>query len=201
MASHAPGIIMGITSNVTIEGTGNYSPSRQHDTPKLPKESDAAYELRTWREKAYYNSDGQVIIPGMAFKFCLMAAASYLAEKVKGKGAKTWTGYFTSAVLIQEDLVLPYKRDDLKSVTINAHVNGKRNSASRVPRTFPLIPKWGGTLPVCVYDETITQEIFQRVWAHAGAFIGMGRFRPQVGGFNGAFVIKKITWKKMSEAA
>src|SRR5690242_910103 len=97
---------MGILATVHLESRSPYSPSRIHDAPKQTKESHDAYEKRTWREKAHFDKDGHVVIPAMSFKFSLMDAASYLAERVPGKGMKTWTQYFTSAVLIEDDLRL-----------------------------------------------------------------------------------------------
>ena len=190
---------MGVLATVHLEGHGPYSPSRMHESQKLTKEANDAYDQRTWQEKALYDKDGHVIIPRMAFKFALMDAAKYLGETIPGKGKKTWTGYFTSAVQIDNDLVLPLKKDQLAKVRINAHVSGDRKSGKRVLRTFPLVLSWKGTLEVYILDETITKEIFGRVLEYAGKFIGIGRFRPQNGGFNGRFVVKKIEWKKLSD--
>lgn len=181
-------------AQVELKSVSPYSQSRMHDTPKKDKESHDAYEKRAWREKSYYNEEGFVFIPPMAFKFALMSAAAYLGEKVKGKGSKTWTQYFTSAVHIEQPLVLPIQKDELTFVDINAHSTGKRKDGSRVVRRFPIIPSWEGRLDVHVLDDTITDEIFRKVWDHAGMYIGIGRFRPANGGFNGRFEVVKIRW-------
>lgn len=192
---------MGYIATVHLESVSPFSSSKIHDTPKSAKESYDAYEKRTWREKAHFTQDGYVEIPAMAFKFALMDAAAYLGERVPEKGMKTWTQYFISAVLIESGIVLPLLKKDLESVTLSCHANGSRKSGKRVRRTFPYIKSWKGDLVVQVFDETITREIFARVFAHAGTFIGIGRFRPQNGGFNGRFHVVKIDWKKMAEAA
>ncbi|MDE2102601.1 MAG: hypothetical protein KGL39_35465 [Patescibacteria group bacterium] len=192
---------MGVLVTMTLEGTSHYSPSHMHNTPKEPKEKPEDYDLRTWREKANTNADGIVVIPSMAIKFCLMSAASYLSEKVKGKGSKTWTSYFTSGLHVSSDLELGIHKDKLQSITIPCHSTGERKKGKRVPRTFPMILDWGGTVSIHILDETITEDIFRRVAEHAGLFIGLGRFRPEQGGFNGRFKVKNITWKKLREAA
>lgn len=191
--------IMGVLATVHLESNAAYSPSRQHQEKKLTKEASDAYEERTWREKAHFDKEGHVLIPRMAFKFALMDAAKYLGETIPGKGKKTWTGYFTSAVQIDDDLVLSLKREQLIPVTISAHVSGERKSGKRVMRTFPLIPQWKGTLKAYILDETITKDVFGKVFEYAGKFIGIGRFRPQNGGFNGRFLVTKIDWKRMAE--
>lgn len=190
---------MGILATVTLESSSPYSCSRKHDAPKLAKESHDAYERRTWREKAHFGEDGELFIPRMAFKFSLMEAAKYLGERVVGKGMKTWTQYFTSATLVENDISLGIHKDSVDGQTISAHANGNRNSGKRVPRTFPIINRWAGELRVLVLDETITEEIFTRVFQHAGSFIGIGRFRPANGGFNGRFVVKRVKWEKAFE--
>lgn len=194
--------MMGFKATVELASTSPYSCSRMHDTPKKgTKESPAAYDERTWREKCYFDADSKVLIPRMAFKFALMDAACYLGERVTGKGMRTWTQYFTSAVIVENDITLPILKEELESITLPCHANGNRKSGKRVPRTFPIIKSWQGSLCCLVLDETITREIFTRVWQHAGAFIGIGRFRPQNGGFNGRFVVKAVTWESLAKAA
>lgn len=190
---------MGITATLSLFSTSPYSQSRMHDTPEMAKESKADYERRTWREKSHYDSDGILFIPRMAFKFCIQDAASYLGERIKGKGTKTWTSYFTSAVIVNSDLSLGIHKDRVGEVTINAHPGGNRKgqgSNKRVRRTFPVINSWAGEVEVLILDETITEDIFRRVIEHAGQFIGIGRFRPCNGGTNGRFAVKSVGWKK-----
>ena len=192
---------MGCLATVSLESTSPYSCSRMHGVAKLAKESHDAYDQRTWRDKAHYNSDGKVIIPRMSIKFSLVGGAAYLGERVQGKNMKTWTQYFTSAIHIMDDIVLPQKREDVQSITLYCHANGNRRSGKRVARTFPLILSWAATVQINVLDETITEDIFGRVLEHAGAFIGIGRFRPENGGYNGRYVVRKISWKKLGQAA
>jgi hypothetical protein len=196
-------MVMGILATVHLQSASQYSGSRFHDTPKKPKELPGDYELRTWREKCYFNHENKVVLPSVYFKKNLVSAAQYLAEKVPGKGMKTWTQYFTSAVAVENDIVLPVRKDDLEPITLPCDSKGRRNRSggSLVLRTFPIVKSWEGVLRVRIYDETITQEIFTRVFQHAGIFIGIGRFRPQNGGDNGRYIVKEIRWQKLENSA
>lgn len=178
----------------TLRSVSPYSQSRKHAEPKRDKESPDAYEQRTWRSKMHVNEDGKLFIPPMAFKFCIAEAAKFLSEKIPGKRNATWTKHFEAGLLVLDGLVLP---DDPTSVVPYVgpmHANGQRGSGSRVDRWFPMIPKWEGDVTWHIFDDTITEEAFRHHLDQAGKFIGIGRFRPRNGGFNGRFEIVKLKW-------
>jgi hypothetical protein len=58
-----------------------------------------------------------------------------------------------------------------------------------------VIHEWGGNVEFLIIDETITNDVFTSVIKQAGAFIGIGRFRPRNNGFYGRFTVEKIDWK------
>jgi hypothetical protein len=78
---------------------------RNHDTPKLPRELEQAYEERTVLHKLH-TAAGQIYIPPMAFKLCLEQTASYLGEQVPGKGAERYTKHYRQGVLCPEPVML-----------------------------------------------------------------------------------------------
>lgn len=173
-----------------------YSASRKHDTPKLNKETHDAYEVRTWREKSNYDpATEEVFIPAMAFKQAVDAAAKMFSTQIPGKGKSTYTKHFLSGCICTENVNIGVKKDEMPSVTIQANSDGVRGSGKRVPRTFPQIPKWSGETIFMVGDDTITKEVFETTLRNAGAFIGVGRFRRQNGGMNGAFTVEEITYQ------
>jgi hypothetical protein len=45
----------------------------------------------------------------------------------------------------------------------------------------------------------VPTEIFERCLKEAGNLIGVGRFRPQNGGYFGRFTVKSIKWTGVSE--
>lgn len=182
------------TVTVHLESVSPYSQSRQHDTEKLPKELADDYDARTWREKCSTNADGEIVIPAMAFKQCLDAAAKMMSRQIPGKSKQTYTKHFRAGVLCEDDVPIGVKKDDVPSITISAHSNGVRGSGTRVRRRFPQVPEWKGTARFVVLDDTIGKEVFEETMADAGRFIGVGRFRPENGGLNGRFRPVRFDW-------
>ena len=45
-----------------------------------------------------------------------------------------------------------------------------------------------------ILDETVTEDVFKNILEQAGAFIGIGRFRPRNNGFYGRFKVEKVVW-------
>lgn len=182
------------TVQVTIASMAPYSQSRQHDAPKLEKETHEDYERRTWREKCTVNDAGEIVIPAMAFKQALDEAAKMLGIQIPGKGKSTYTKHFVSGVLCEEDVSIGIKKADVPSITINANSDGVRGSGKRVKRTFPQVPSWTGIAKFAVLDDNITQEVFEKHFIEAGRFVGVGRFRARQGGLNGRFKPVSFKW-------
>lgn len=180
---------------VLLDSVTPYSASHQHDTPRLDKERPDEYEARTWREKANVNAQGEVVIPAMAFKQALDRCAKVLGIQVPGRGKATFTKHFLSGCLCEADVPIGVKKDQLKSVTINANADGVRGSGKRVKRTFPEVPKWSGTARFIILDDAITKDVFERVMRESGNFVGVGRFRPENGGLNGRYTVKEFRWQ------
>lgn len=182
------------TVTVKIEGSGTYSQSRMHDTPRLPKETADAYEARTWREKSSFDKNGMIYIPAMAFNQSLAAAAKKLGEQIPGKGKATYTKYFVADVVCTDHVPLGVHKDSVDGVTIYANADGVRGSGKRVKRTFPVISPWSCEATFTILDDTVTPEVFERTLRAAGLGIGIGRFRPEKGGLNGRFTPAHFTW-------
>lgn len=180
----------------TLKSVAPYSQSRAHETPKLAKETHDDYEQRTWREKAHYDASG-VFIPPMSFKMALDAASKYLSLQIPGRGKATYTKHFASGVLVLEPLHLGIQKDKLLGDRIHANADGVRGSGKRVWRWFPRVDSWRGDVEFHIYDDAITKEVFEKVLTEAGRFIGIGRFRPQNGGFYGRFTVEKVRWKEV----
>ena len=107
------------------------------------------------------------------------------------------TKFFEAGVLVTEPLVLPYRPDDVPADKIYAHANGKRGSGSRVWRRFPRVDKWRGDVAYHVLADEITKDGFDEALRQAGAFVGVGRFRPEppIGGFYGRYQVEAIKWE------
>lgn len=173
-----------------------YSQSKFVQTPKLDKEAHDEYEKRTWRDRCHTMPDGRIFIPPMAFKKALTEAASFSPKKIKGRGAATYAKHFKAGVLVTDGLVLPDKKDKIEGEWFFMHAQPSLGDRSpRVLRCYPVIRQWEGTVKFFLLDDTLTQDVFAETLTEAGNFIGIGRFRPKVGGFYGRFRTESIEWE------
>ncbi len=186
-------------ATVMISGISPYSPSKHYTVEKIGRETNPDYEKRTWRERMHVNEDGNVFIPAMALKNTLQGAASFLGKKVPGRGQKTYAAFFKAAVLVMEPLVLGLKKEDVPGEEFFVPSDGKTGGGTRVMKTFARVDKWAGQARYYVADETITPEVFAEHIKAAGSFVGLGRFRPERGGFYGRFKVENISWSNATE--
>ncbi len=174
------------TCTVTLRGASPYSQSRPFQTEIGPKESHEAFEKRCWSERLHKNGNGDVIIPPTSLKDCLWQGAKYLS--IKKKGQQTWTKHFRSGVMVVVAPVLTVKADEVEGEWLFLNADGKKGSGTRVWRCYPKIPEgWQTNVSFVVLDDEITQDIFFRVLRESGMLIGIGRFRPENGGYYGRF--------------
>jgi len=186
------------TVAVNFEGIAPYSQSRKHDTPRKDRETWDDHELRTWRERCWTNDKGEILLPAMALKQALDAIAKRLGDQIPGRGKRTYTKAFVSGVICEEDVVLKgCFKENCPSILINANPDGQRGSGKRVPKTFPQWPKWAGVARFVIMDDSVTKEVFERYFAEAGRFVGVGRFRPENGGMNGRFHPLGFEWREL----
>lgn len=183
------------TAIVKLKSVSPYSQSKHYTTEKLNKEIPKDYEARTWRDRLHtIEATGEVFIPPMSFKNCLSEAAKFLGIQIPGKGKSTYTKHFEAGVLVTDALHLGIKASDVKGEWLFVPSDGVRGSGKRVDKCFPVIHEWGGEVTFHILDETITEEVFLNVLQQAGAFIGIGRFRPRNNGFYGRFTVESVKW-------
>lgn len=182
------------TAIVKLKSVSPYSQSKHYTTEKLSKEIPKDYEARTWRDRLHTTGDGEVFIPPMSFKNCLSEAAKFLGIQIPGKGKSTYTKHFEAGVLVTDALHLGINAADVKGEWLFVPSDGMRGSGKRVDKCFPIIHEWGGEVTFHILDETITEDVFLNVLKQAGAFIGIGRFRPRNNGFYGRFTVESIKW-------
>jgi|SRR5438128_597331 len=182
----------------TLKSTSPLSFSRYYaqELPKKDKESAAAFEERTWRNRLHVTGDGFVLIPPFAFKNCLDSSARYLGKQIPGKGKATYTKHFVSGVLVMDPLILPLKKTEVKGEWRYVPADGMPGGSRRVMKCFPVIPKWEGNVEIQVLDDTVTFEVLAEHLIQAGQFIGVGSFRPQNRGIFGRFRLVSLKEKK-----
>ncbi|RJQ28371.1 hypothetical protein C4565_03650 [Candidatus Parcubacteria bacterium] len=181
----------------TLKSKSPYSQSKHYVLEKLEKESAKDYEARTWKNRCHYSEAGNVIIPPMQFKKTIEDAAAFLSMKIEGKGKQTYSKHFLAGILVTDGIELNITMDTLQGEWLFVPSDGRRGGGSRVDKCFPLIPKWEGDVTYYILDETITQSVFRKHLEEAGNFIGIGRFRPRVGGFYGRFDVKDLKWQEV----
>jgi hypothetical protein len=90
------------------------------------------------------------------------------------------------------------KVSDLHEETVFANADGVRGSGKRVFRRFPMIPAgWKAQVKFAVIDDEIPQDVFAKCLSEAGNLIGIGRFRPERGGYFGRFEVNDLKWAKV----
>lgn len=180
----------------TLQSVSPYSQSRSyvHEYPRPPKVTAGDHEETTWRHKAHTDKDGHIIIPPMSFKMALDTAAKMLGQRIPGKGQSTYSKFFKSGVLCMTPVTLPDMADTVPGDRIFANSDGVRGSGKRVWRIFPRIDAWRADVTFHVLADEITADVFESHLTQAGAFVGIGRFRPENGGFYGRFAVEKIVW-------
>lgn len=180
------------TCTVSFVGAGPYSASRAHCEDKLPKETADAYEERTWASKAHIEGDS-VVIPQMAFKIGLDRAAKMLGRQIPGKGKSTYTKFFESGVLVINPVPIAPK-SAIQKERVHCNADGVRGSGKRVWRNFPRVDAWEGEVEFHIIADEITKDVFEEAIKYAGLAVGVGRFRPERGGYFGRFNVTGFRW-------
>lgn len=193
---------MHATYSVVLKSISPYSQSRyvdKDDFPKEGKESPDAYEKRTWQARVHLDANGVPYMPPMALKKSLDAASSYLG-KIPGQKNATYTKRFKSGLLVTDNIKLsrggkPVKSiDDFEGEWLFLDSNGGKGGqgGTRVKRRMPRLVDWTAEATIYVMDEIIDEDVLRRALDDAGKFVGVGRFRPQVGGFYGRFIVEEM---------
>lgn len=179
-----------------LKSTTPYSQSKFHATPKLDKEGPNDWEIRTWRERMHYDPNTfEVYVPPMQFKKCVEGAADFLGMKIPGRGRSTYSKHFLAGVMVSEPLMLGVKRDEVRGEWLLLNADGKRGGNTRVQRCMPIVDQWAGVVRYFIIDGTINNDVFETHLREAGSLIGIGRFRPRVGGFLGQFQVERVEWR------
>jgi hypothetical protein len=189
------------TVRAVLKSISPYSQSKYVDKdehPKNGKESADDYEKRTWQARVHLDDKGAPYMPPMALKKSLDAASAYLG-KIPGERNATYVKRFKSGLLVTDNIPLRSngkpvtKIDDFEGEWLFLDAGGKAGQGStRVKRRMPRLREWEVTATIYLIDEIITLDVLRRALEDAGRFVGVGRFRPQVGGFYGRFLVKSL---------
>lgn len=184
------------TAVCQLRSESPYSQSKHYVVERKAKELHGNFEERTWRERCNTDSQGNIIIPPMAFANSLKEASKYLNISIPGGGKRTFTKHFEAGVMVVEGITLKDKKEDVEGEWLFVPSDGRRGGTTRVLKCFPKIKMWAGTVKYLIFDDIITPDVFEQVVKASGAFIGIGRFRPKNCGYYGRFVVEGIKWQE-----
>lgn len=178
----------------TLESVSRYSQSRMYsmDIPKQPKEQPGDYEARTWRHRCHVDDAGKVFIPPTSFSEAIKAATGIDSQKIPGRRNETWKKHFVAGVMVPEGLSLGVALDEVKGEWLMLNSDGKKGGGSRVARCMPYVDRWRGDIMIHVFDDLITKDVVGHYIAQAGVLVGIGRFRPERGGYYGRFRVVEL---------
>lgn len=185
-----------------LKSLSPYSQSRPYEleVDKLPDETAADYERRTWREKCHYNTaTGEIFIPASQFSSSLKEAAKYISDdlKIEGAGKARYTKNFEAGVIVMSDLPIGIKKDEVAGKPYLVSPQGKRGPGPRVMKMFPEIYSWEGYVEYILLDDKIPKDVFELVLRTSGNLIGIGRYRPRNWGSFGRFSLAgEIEWRE-----
>lgn len=179
-----------------IKGSSPLSQGAYHNTDKKPREAPDAFEERTWHLRLHVDPKTNLaFIPPMAFKNGLMLAAKKLSMKVPNGGRKTFTSIITSGIIVKSPCPLNFGLDDCEKETLFVSSNGKsgQGTGNRVMRHFPTYRgPWETEVEIFIVDPAITKDVLHEHLACMGKLVGVGRFRPEVGGYYGMFTVESL---------
>jgi hypothetical protein len=180
-------------ATVSMHSLSPYSPSKRVGERK-PKEDWRSYEERICKDRVHINAGGHVFIPPMAFKRSLETAAKFLRKRIPGKDRSEYGKHFIAGVLVPNGLVLKETIEEVNFEWLFLSSRGKRGQTD-VEKCEPFIAEWAGDVQYYILDDTITPEVFEEHLREAGNFIGIGRFRPENGGFYGRYQVQEVKWQ------
>lgn len=92
----------------------------------------------------------------------------------------------------------PITKASLSFEDVFVNADGRKGGGTRVWRRFPYVPAWIAVVTFHILDDVITLDVFRQHLEQAGAFIGIGRWRPAQGGLYGRFEV--VHMEEVAEA-
>jgi len=151
-------------------------------------------EQRTWKERAHYDDEGKVVIPGYMIQSALEPAAKLLNKRVGGKKMGKSLAHYIRLVRIEDDIVTNITRENIEGITAFVSANGKEGGG-KVMRTYPKIGIWEGTLTLVYPNLTeLCDNVILEHFEVAGLCVGIGHWRPGAPskGSYGRFSVEKV---------
>lgn len=155
-----------------------------HSNPERMKEKQVDIGSPEWEKKEfelaqYKDSKGRPYIPASHFEESLIIAGS----KEKYKGQQSYASLFKCGIKVFPEKVYFCNGVKIRPFGCWAVVrNGSRRS--RVWRIRALIEKgWRAKFEIEVFNNEVNFEVLKNALTYAGAFVGLGDWRPKYGRF------------------
>ena len=144
----------------------------------------AAWEREHYRDAAYTNTDGQLVIPARAIKKAAIEACKFYPAKPKGTAFKSFAPFIQAATIVAGDALLfigvgpdarPATIDDLTPFTTIVNLDpSKGPRGPKGPRTRAMLaPPWRATAEVIVFDTILTEAHLAEIYERAGKQCGL----------------------------
>jgi hypothetical protein len=174
-----------------LEGITPYLPYRHFYFDRLPNESHADYQQRTWREHLHVDRHGEVFIPPNE------------VQRIIHKAAKFWDVRLSpGGISVFKPIMLGVKAKDVTPETFVEPDDTRE-------WLWPILPKWSGDVEIIAHgeswlrssqrtDNTHLQDIIEDIGQH----VGFGWRRPEHKAHNtyGKFVIRDFVIHDISSS-
>ncbi len=169
---------MAKTYLVEVEGVSPYLMHRF-----ASEKADVAGERKSGRKDykseaeiaLYKDEQGTIYVPATQIEGAIIKSASDF--RIAGKGKKTFKDLAKSAIWVRPDCVPIEPQDwvlDERAVVVQK---------SRVLRYRPRWNQWRLKFDLQVLEDQFPEDILKQILDNAGAFVGIGDFRPRFGRF------------------
>ena len=153
-----------------------------------------AHACKYFQKKAYSLEDGRLFFPSEWFRGCLILSQGQNACPINPAGASskrvTLKTPFTTSIFFDDPLIPRVNGRDATVDDLEQFITTVVIKDSRIPNVRPTLNRWELTLSGLITDNLITLENFEKALSYAGAYIGIGDWRPAKGGKFGRFIIK-----------
>jgi len=144
------------------------------------------------------DEEGFVFLVPMALKNCLVDAAQYMGESIKGQGKKTWTQKFKAGIMVPDPMFVhdgagkKVKAADADGQRLFVPSDGKVGGGKRVWKTFPVVTAWSCEAQIVLLEKLLIDdpEVVESYLDTAGKFVGLGFFRPARNGYWGRYSVE-----------
>lgn len=146
---------------------------------KKPKKDYGSQEekKREFKEAQYRDKKGRLYQPAEHFEKSFEIAA----RQFKFKGNQSYSKILEGGISVEPEEILHKKRN--KPIPFEKYVKIPPKKGARVPKTRAMIKNWELDLTINVFNDSINFKVLKDIVIYAGAYIGIGDWRPKYGRF------------------